>query len=102
MKHYCLNVSNQGCDLINLIAQTYTNYIADALENIKENETLDIIDSRKSTERKLFIAKLVKNNSEIDQALGEKVAKELIEYVKKNSMNFVNMKFKESMNDHKD
>ena len=40
------------------------------------------MESRKPTEKKLFIARLLQNNAEIDQALGEKVAKEMIEFMR--------------------
>ena len=63
-------------NLIYLLAQTATTGLVYNLALVRQIEPLNNIKNKYLNEKKMFIAKLTMNNTEIDNNLGEKLANE--------------------------
>lgn len=63
-------------NLIYLLAQTATTGLVYNLALVRQIEPLNNIKNKYLNEKKMFIAKLTMNNTEIDKNLGEKLANE--------------------------
>lgn len=92
-----MSLSNEGIEMIHLIAIVYTLKLAEILNCYSEKQPLRDFEKRREREKKIFIAKLTNNDSQMDIATSENFAIELIQFHVEQSKTFAKEKFKDLM-----
>ena len=91
-------IKDEGINFIYLLAQTATSVLVYNLDLVEQTEPLNNIKKKYLNEKKMFIAKLTMNNSEIDKNLGEKLANEYLQKRYLESKKNIVHEFKEEIN----
>lgn len=99
---FCMQVSTQGLQILFLVAQTFTNALATNLELVYVRQPLLSIAQRKQAEQLAFVAKLTQNEPEMDAALAQKFAHEMLQHFHKKAKDFSIQEFKDNINSVKD